>query len=114
MVENVGVIYPDCDQGHKHVPSFAYVIVRDPLTLRPVGVGEQGVVQVCSALPTSFPGFLVLTDDIAEVIRHDGCPCGRRGLTFRFVKRVPKTEIRGCGNIETTRQRPVAVDALNV
>jgi hypothetical protein len=114
MVENLGVIYPDCNQGHKHVPAFAYVIVRDPLTLRPVGVGQQGVVQVCSALPTSFPGFLVLTDDIAEVIRYDGCPCGRRGITFRFVKRVPKAEIRGCGNIETTRHRPAAVDALNV
>jgi phenylacetate-coenzyme A ligase PaaK-like adenylate-forming protein len=108
MVENVGVIYPDCAHGHKHVPAFAAVIVRDPLTLRPVAEGQQGLVQVCSVLPTSFPGFLVLTDDIAEVIHYDGCACGRRGLSFRFVKRVPQAEIRGCGNIETLRQRPVA------
>jgi hypothetical protein len=108
MVENVGVIYPDCEHGHKHVPAFAAVIVRDPLTLRPVEEGQQGLVQVCSVLPTSFPGFLVLTDDIAEVIRYDGCACGRRGISFRFVKRVPQTEIRGCGNIETTRQRTSA------
>jgi hypothetical protein len=40
------------------------------------------------------------------VIRYDGCACGRRGICFRFVKRVPKAELRGCGNIETTRQRP--------
>ncbi len=106
MVENVGVIYPDCKYGHKHVPSFAAVIVRDPLTLRPVEAGQQGLVQVCSVLPTSFPGFLVLTDDLAEVICEDGCPCGRRGVTFRFVKRVPRAEMRGCGNIETARQRP--------
>jgi hypothetical protein len=66
---------------------------------------------VCSALPSSFPGFLVLTDDIAEVIRYDGCACGRRGVCFRFVKRVPKVEVRGCGNIETTRQRAVAAQA---
>ena len=108
MVENVGVIYPDCAYGHKHVPAFAAVIVRDPLTLRPVAEGQQGLVQVCSVLPTSFPGFLVLTDDIAEVIHYDGCACGRRGISFRFVKRVPQAEIRGCGNIETLRQRPVA------
>jgi hypothetical protein len=108
MVENVGVIYPDCAYGHKHVPAFAAVIVRDPLTLRPVDAGQQGLVQVCSVLPTSFPGFLVLTDDIAEVIHYDGCACGRRGIAFRFVKRVPQAEIRGCGNIETMRQRPVA------
>lgn len=105
MVENVGVIYPDCQYGHKHVPAFAAVIVRDPLTLRPVEAGRQGLVQVCSVLPTSFPGFLVLTDDIAEVISYDGCACGRRGISFRFVKRVPQAEIRGCGNIETMRQR---------
>jgi len=109
MVENVGVIYPDCEYGHKHVPAFAAVIVRDPLTLRPVEEGQQGLVQVCSILPTSFPGFLVLTDDIAEVISYDGCACGRRGISFRFVKRVPQSEIRGCGNIETTRQRTAAV-----
>jgi len=107
MVENVGVIYPDCECGYKHVPAFAAVIVRDPLTLRPVKQGEQGLVQVCSVLPTSFPGFLVLTDDIAEVIRYDGCACGRRGISFRFVKRVPQVEIRGCGNLETSRQRPL-------
>jgi len=108
MVENIGVIYPDCEYGHKHVPAFAAVIVRDPLTLRPVEEGRQGLVQVCSILPTSFPGFLVLTDDIAEVIRYDGCACGRRGISFRFIKRVPRAEIRGCGNLETTRQRPSA------
>jgi acyl-protein synthetase LuxE len=78
------------------------------LTLRPVEEGEQGLVQVCSALPSSFPGFLVLTDDLAEVISYDACPCGRRGISFRFVKRVPRAEIRGCGNIETARQRHTA------
>ncbi len=104
MVEHVGVIYPDCAYGNKHVPAFADIVVRDPLTLGPVEIGAQGMVQVCSALPTSFPGHLVLTDDIAEVIGLDGCPCGRRGLTFRFVKRVPKAEVRGCGNVETTRR----------
>jgi Acyl-protein synthetase, LuxE len=114
MVENVGVIYPDCEYGNKHVPAFAAVIVRDPLTLHPVAEGQQGLVQICSTLPTSFPGFLVLTDDIAEVVRYDGCGCGRRGLSFRFVKRVPQAEIRGCGNIETTRQRPAAVPASDV
>jgi Acyl-protein synthetase, LuxE len=108
MVENVGIIYPDCAHGNKHVPAFAEVIVRDPLTLEPVHVGKQGLVQVCSALSTSFPGFAVLTDDIAEIIHNDGCPCGRRGVCFRFVKRVPKAEVRGCGNIENLRQRASA------
>jgi hypothetical protein len=103
MVENVGVVYPDCEYGNKHVPAFAEVVVRNPLTLEPVAAGQQGLVQVCSVLPTSFPGFLVLTDDMAEVIEYDECPCGRRGTSFRFAGRVPKVEVRGCGNLETTR-----------
>ncbi len=103
MVENVGVVYPDCAHGNKHVPAFAEVVVRNPLTLEPVAAGQQGMVQVCSVLPTSFPGFLVLTDDMAEVIDYDECPCGRRGTSFRFAGRVPKAEVRGCGNLETTR-----------
>lgn len=113
MVENVGVVYPDCEQGNKHVPSFAEVIVRDPLTLEPVHAGQQGLVQVCSALPASFPGFLVMTEDIGEVIRHDGCPCGRRGTAFRFVSRAPKAETRGCGNVETLRGRPAVAGGVS-
>ncbi|MGA6982707.1 MAG: hypothetical protein WBZ11_14220 [Candidatus Sulfotelmatobacter sp.] len=103
MVENVGVIYPDCAQGNKHVPNFAEVIVRDPLTLAPVKTGERGLIQVCSVLPTSFPGFLLLTEDLAEVIDYDDCPCGRKGTSFRFAGRAPKAEVRGCGNLESTR-----------
>jgi len=103
MIENVGVVYPDCEYGNKHVPTFAEVIVRDPLTLAPVEAGQRGLIQVCSALPTSFPGFLLLTEDIAEVISYDRCPCGRRGTSFRFAGRAPKAEVRGCGNLERTR-----------
>jgi hypothetical protein len=104
MVENVGVVYPDCERGHKHVPAFAEVIIRDPLRLAPVEVGQQGLVQVASVLPTSFPGFLLLTDDMGKLIGNDGCACGRRGTHFRFTQRVPKVEVRGCGNLETTRR----------
>ena len=105
LVENVGVIYPDCAEGNKHAPAFGEVIVRNPLTLAPVGPGEKGLIQVCSVLPTSFPGHLLLTDDLAEVIAWDGCPCGRRGIAFRFAGRAPQSEVRGCGNIQTERSR---------
>ena len=113
MVENVGVVYPDCQQGNKHTPAFGEVIVRDPLTLEPVESGQRGLVQVCSVLPTSFPGFLVLTEDIAKLISQDGCACGRRGTSFRFVGRAPKAETRGCGNVETLRRRAVMEGAIH-
>ena len=103
MVESVGIIYPDCSAGNKHGPVFGDVIVRDPLTLEPVAPGEYGVVQVCSVLPTSFPGHLLLTEDMAQVLAYDNCPCGRRGISFRFAGRIPKAEVRGCGNLESKR-----------
>jgi hypothetical protein len=114
MVENVGIIYPDCAYGNKHVPAFAEVIVRDPLTLQPVIAGQQGLLQVCSVLPSSFPGFLLLTEDLGEVVQEDGCACGRRGISFRFVKRVPKAETRGCGNVDIARQRPALTETADV
>jgi hypothetical protein len=103
MVENVGIIYPDCAQGNKHAPAFGEAIVRNPLTLEKALAGTTGLLQVCSVLPTSFPGYLLLTDDMAEVVAYDGCGCGRRGIAFRFAGRVPKSEIRGCGNVHSSR-----------
>jgi hypothetical protein len=103
MVESVGIIFPDCSAGNKHGTVFGDVIVRNPLTLEPVAPGEQGIVQVCSVLPTSFPGSLLLTEDVAQVIAYDGCPCGRRGISFRFAGRIPKAELRGCGNLQIKR-----------
>ena len=103
MVENVGVIYPDCEHGLKHVPAFADLIIRDPLSLAPVEPLGMGLVQVCSALPTSFPGHCLLTEDIGQRVLDDGCGCGRRGPAFRFIQRAAKAEPRGCANIETSR-----------
>ena len=103
MVETVGVIYPDCSAGNKHSPLFGEVIVRNPLTLEPVNIGDHGIVQVCSVLPSSFPGHLLITEDMARVEAYDGCTCGRRGISFRFSGRIPKAEVRGCGNLETKR-----------
>jgi hypothetical protein len=111
MVESVGVIYPDCGEGNKHAPAFSDVIVRHPLTLEPVAAGESGVVQVCNVLPTSFPGHLLLTEDMAHVVAYDGCPCGRRGVSFRFAGRIPRAELRGCGNIQS--KRALAIDERN-
>ena len=98
MVEQVGTVFVDCEAGNKHSPAFAEVILRRPLSLRPVEPGETGVIEVLSALPTSYPGHALLTEDQGVLVGVDDCPCGRKGRYFRFTSRVERAEVRGCGD----------------
>ena len=59
-------------------------------------VYETGVVQVVSALPRSYPGHSLLTEDLGDLLGEDDCRCGQLGRTFRVLGRVPKAELRGC------------------
>jgi hypothetical protein len=98
MVEQVGVVFVDCEAGHKHSPAFAEVAIRDFHTLEQVPVGGQGLIQVMSALPSSYPGYALITEDVGTLLGYDDCPCGRKGLYFRFRSRVHQVEVRGCGD----------------
>jgi hypothetical protein len=98
MVEQVGSIFMECEHGHLHAPGFADVIIRDPLTLAPVSVGATGLIQVLSAIPVSYPGHSLLTEDVGRLLGHDGCPCGRRGRFFEVLGRMAQAELRGCSD----------------
>jgi hypothetical protein len=103
MVEQLGVIYPDCIEGNKHAPRFAEVLLRNPYDWSLCKVGQTGLIQVLSALSGSFPGQSLLTEDLGMLIYEDGCSCGRRGVAFRFAGRVPKAEVRGCSDVQGRR-----------
>lgn len=98
MVEQIGVMHMECECGYLHTPAFAEVITRRPLDLSPCENGEAGVIQVLSALPESYPGHSLLTDDYGVVHGHDDCPCGRKGTYFSLQGRLPNAEIRGCSD----------------
>ncbi|MEQ8156902.1 MAG: acyl-protein synthetase [Clostridiaceae bacterium] len=104
MVEQLGVVFIDCEYGYKHVPDFAEVIIRDFKTLKEVKEGQAGMIEVMSCLSSSYPGQAILTEDIGELIGTDDCPCGRKGKYFRFLSRVEKSEIRGCGDTFAERR----------
>ncbi|MBU5441006.1 hypothetical protein [Paenibacillus sp. MSJ-34] len=99
LVEQSGVIYPDCPWGYKHVPYYAEIIIRNPHTLSPQPLGEPGLIQLMSLIPRSAPNHSIITDDIGKIVSIDECPCGRRGKAFQFVGRAPKVEVRGCGDV---------------
>jgi phenylacetate-coenzyme A ligase PaaK-like adenylate-forming protein len=98
MVEQGGSIFMECEHGHLHAPVFADVIVRDPVTLAPLGPDQPGVIQVLSALPASYPGHSLLTEDMGILHGEDDCPCGRPGRHFSVTGRVPQAELRGCSD----------------
>jgi hypothetical protein len=96
LVEQVGVIFPLCSHGYRHVPRWAWAIVRDPWTLDCLA-DQPGLLQLMNLLAHGAPYHNVLTEDTARLVPGP-CPCGRRGQRFELLGRVPKAEVRGCAN----------------
>lgn len=96
LVEQVGMVFPLCEAGRRHVPRWGEVIVRDPWTLRPTS--GRGQLQLLNPLAWGAPYHSVLTEDLGEAPTDD-CPCGRPGRTFVLSGRIPKAELRGCANV---------------
>jgi len=98
MTEQLGVVFPDCEEGYKHVPNFAEIIIRDTKTLNPQLFNQPGFIQIISPIPNSYPGISLLTDDIGEILGEDDCSCGRKGKYFIFKSRSEVADPKGCGD----------------
>jgi hypothetical protein len=99
FTEQMGINFPDCEYGWRHIPVFSDVIVRDPVTMKPLPHDEAGLLEFVSPLPHSYPGNVVQTDDIGVVDKHESCKCGRIGKKFKVTGRADKAEVRGCGDV---------------
>jgi hypothetical protein len=98
LVEQTGSVFVECEQGHLHAPLFADVLVRDPLQGRVCERGETGVLQLFSLLPSSYPGHVLLTEDMGQLLGEDDCRCGRKGRYFQVLGRMDQAEKRGCSD----------------
>ena len=98
MVEQTGCIYMQCEYGHLHASIFSDVIVRRPEDFSVCGIGEKGILQVVSAIPESYPGHSLLTEDEGMLLGEDDCPCKRKGKYFSVIGRLKNAEIRGCSD----------------
>jgi hypothetical protein len=96
LVEQVGMVFPLCEAGRRHVPRWGAVIVRDPWTKQPTD--GPGQLQLLNPLAWGAPYHSVLTEDMG-CTQTDACPCGRRGSSFLLGGRMPKAELRGCANV---------------
>lgn len=98
MVEQTGCIYAECECGHLHASIYSDVIIRDYHDFSPCKIGEKGIIQVVSALPHSYPGHSILTEDEGIILGEDDCPCGRKGKYIKILGRIKNAELRGCSD----------------
>ena len=98
MVEQIGSVFLEGEDGRLYPPNFADVIIRDPLTWQELPQGEMGVIEVLSLLPQSYPGHAILTEDLGIVDYVDSGACGRMGKALRVLGRLPRAELRGCSD----------------
>ena len=98
MVEQVGSVFMENSKGFLHSPNFADVIIRNPVDFSVQPIGEPGLIQVLSALPTSYPGHSLLTEDIGVLEGIDDSSVGWNGKYFKILGRAKKAELRGCSD----------------
>jgi len=98
MVEQTGSIFIECEHGLMHENHITRILSRSQEDLSISKKGATGVAQVMSALPVSYPGHSILTDDLIEIVGSGKCRCGRRGQAFKVLGRMKKLEPRGCSD----------------
>jgi phenylacetate-coenzyme A ligase PaaK-like adenylate-forming protein len=98
LVEQTGSLYFECEHGYLHSSVYSDVITRCPRDLSEVSHGDEGVIQVLSCIPRSYPGHSLLTDDLGVIHGVDDCKCGRKGKYFSINGRLEAAEVRGCSD----------------
>lgn len=98
MVEQTGTIHMECECGFLHTSEYSDIIVRDTTDFSVSKIGEEGIIQLLSLLPISYPGQSILTEDLGVILGEDNCKCGRRGKYFKILGRLKNAELRGCSD----------------
>lgn len=104
MVEQTGSIFIECEDGYFHASDCSEILIRHPRTLEVQPVGVIGLIASMSTIPRSYPGHVLLTEDLGVVHGVDNCRCGRKGAYFSVLGRLPSAELRGCSD---TLQTPL-------
>lgn len=97
MAEQVGSVYLENGKGFLHCPNFSDIIIRNPVDFSVQPVGHEGLIQVVSVLPRSYPGHSILTEDIGVCMGEDDMEW--KGKYFRILGRVKKADLRGCSDV---------------
>ena len=98
LIEQTGSIFIECKKCSSFITSiFSDVLIRDK-HMNELPSGKTGFIQLISILPKSYPGHVILTEDLGRIVNNN-CSCKNRGKRFKVIGRSKKSEIRGCSNI---------------
>jgi phenylacetate-coenzyme A ligase PaaK-like adenylate-forming protein len=92
MVEH-GIPYVDCEKGNLHIPNYSRVIIRDPLTLRPLEKNQLGLIQFICTYNFSYPAFNILATDYGMI---STCSCELGGDILILKGRAGVSKHKGC------------------
>ncbi|QVK19832.1 acyl-protein synthetase [Mycoplasmatota bacterium] len=90
------VAYPECKNHHMHVPIWSRVIIRDPLTLEPLGYNKPGFLNFVSPLVSSQPISSILMGDLGVLRDGKSCGCGIETPYFEVLGRAGTAKVRSC------------------
>jgi phenylacetate-coenzyme A ligase PaaK-like adenylate-forming protein len=74
------------------------IFIRNPIDFSEVPDGNEGLIQLLSIIPMSYPGHSILSEDVGVIVNRDFCSCGRRGKHFLVRGRIKDAELRGCSD----------------
>lgn len=98
LVEQLGSIWVE-ESGGVFVPSiFSSALIRHPDSLSVLPYGQEGLVQLFSSLPWSYPGHSILTEDVGKLSLVDSPKIGGVVTGLELIGRLPKSDPRGCSD----------------
>jgi len=98
LVEQTGSIFIECKCGYFISSNFSDIIIRDE-KFNELKYNQKGFIQLFSLLPSSYPGHIILTEDVGEIVEPNNCNCSINGKRFLLHGRIEEAEIRGCSDV---------------
>ncbi len=90
------VFFNTCKKHHFHIPAYARVLIRDVRTLKPLPMGEVGLVNLITPLINATPVTSVMTDDLGCLTPGEDCGCGLSSPYLTILGRAGLNDITTC------------------
>ena len=90
------IFFNTCKKHHFHIPAYARVIIRDVRTLKPLPMGEVGLVNLITPLINATPVTSVMTDDLGYLTPGEDCGCGVKSPYLTILGRAGLNDITTC------------------